>query len=196
MRAALVIHGHFRNFQRLWPGWRDNLLAHQHYDVFVFAWGDSMGYNLPAVEDTVMHDGYDPSSPAVDANYISWVRDALQPRSLLLESCSDHEPRFRQMVDSYRGTSLIYAHMNHRPKSILAMVWSRCLAIKAKAAYEQQQGFVYDQVLVTRWDIEYPYGVDIHNADCSVMNCNGPPEAFPLDTSTQGPSHLMDAWAE
>ena len=55
MKVALVIHGHFRNFNKLWDSWKSFLIDPVDPDIFAYAWGDSMGNYIPP-QDSVMLD--------------------------------------------------------------------------------------------------------------------------------------------
>ena len=199
MKVALCLHGHFRCFDNHWHEYRDHLISRCNPDVFAFAWSDSFGHHSTnAGDNALVHKGYDTSSPRVPPEYLDSIRDRLNPKTAIFKSYDDYDQMFQNLVDSWRGTGYLdVAAANHKPKGTLSMVYGRGQAIKAKAAYEAANDFKYDLVIVTRWDVNHPYPLDIEaDIDPTIVNATGTAHEFPWDWWTIGPSHLIDLWGE
>ena len=200
MRVALLLHGHFRCWDRVWDGLKDNLIDHWQPDVFGFAWNDSMGNYLAPLhtQHPELHPGYSLDSGPVSAEYIENVKRQLSPKSLILENYMDHDANHQAMIDSWRWvtTYLDVAAGGHRPKGCLGMNWARSRVIKAKREYEQLQGWKYDWVIVTRWDVYNTRPITFHDLDDSMLNAAGGRNWHPWDYWTAGPSDQIDAWGE
>ena len=201
MRVALVIHGHFRKFNNLWDDWKRNFIDPIKPDVFAFGWGDSMGNFLRPEQtpDPHNHPGYDLTSPGVTPEFINSIQQRLTPKKLIIENFSDWDQTFQTMIDDpkYKG-ALDTRCPSHRPKGTLGMVMARSRAINAKAEYERSQGFIYDLVVVTRWDVAHPelirFTTDVILPD--VVNACGGPHDRPWDWWTVGPSKLIDQFGD
>ena len=199
MKVALVLHGHFRNFDKLWDDWQTNLLNSISPDVFAFAWGDSMGNHIPAhhTYDNRNHPGYDLTSSSVSQEFIDSVKDRLKPKKLIIENFCDYDLQFHNMINNPKYIAGFDDNISKRPKGILGMVMSRYKAIKAKNEYEKVNNFVYDLVIVTRWDVGYKRSISIVNdIDPTIINAVGGPHIRPWDWWTIGPSYLIDKFGE
>jgi len=200
MKVALVIHGHFRNFDKLWEDWKKYLIDPIKPDVFAFAWGDSLGHHVPAhhTSDNWTHPGYNLESPEVTQELIDNVYTRLLPKKLIIENFCDYESMFSNIIDNPKYANAINDDVIKRPKGILSMVWSRCKAINAKREYEKANNFVYDLVIVTRWDVGYKREIKLTTdfIDPRIINAVGGPHNRPWDWWTIGPSYLIDKFGD
>ena len=199
MKVAVVFHGHFRCFDKVWDSIKRNLLDVFEPDVFAFAWTDSMGHHLPPGEtpDHENHPGYNLSDP-VPVEYIESVKQRLQPKIFMLEPYSKLDGYFQELVDGWRYTTT-YLQVPagcHRPKGCLSMVWSRSQIIKAVSEHERANNFKYDMIIVTRYDVYHSHPVFIERLNPSIVNANGGGNWHPWDYWTAGPSELIGRWGQ
>lgn len=198
MRIALILHGHFRNFDKLWDDWKTKLIDPLKPDVFGFAWGDSMGDHKPVHHtfDNRNHPGYDLASTVPTQEFIDRVHARLKPKKLIIENFCDYESQFHSMINDPKYAAGFDPGFAQRPKGTLGMVMSRSKAIKYKAEYEKANNFVYDLVIVTRWDVSYRELITIDDINPNIINACGGPHDRPWDWWTAGPSWLIDKFGD
>lgn len=194
MRVALCLYGHFRSFDRCWENLRQHIIEPYQPDVFAQAWVDTMGFWLPrtSTPDPRNHPGFRLDSPPVDPLYIRQVLEVLKPKDVQLDHYYLHDSRF-QTIMSHLG-NFHNREETHAPKSALSMNWIRGVAISMKQLHELRNDWVYDQVIVTRWDINHTIPVPIKEFDPNIITFMKGGADHPGDTWACGPSHLMDQW--
>jgi len=158
-----------------------------------------MGYHLSPGEspDHENHPGYEPGNP-VSSAYINSVKNRLNPKVFILDRYENHDQYFQSLVDEWRYTTtyLQVPAGSHRPKGCLSMVWSRSEIIKAMSNYEQEHGFRYDLVIVTRYDVYHTLPVDLEKLNPTIVNAHGGGNWHPWDYWTAGPSHEIGLWGQ
>lgn len=198
MRTALCLYGHFRCFDNCWNELYQNLIIPNNItDIFVASWTDSMGW-FQHPEDSQFHKshpGYDISSEKPNAEYIFSVLERLKPKHTTFVDYAVYDPQFTRMIENLQAWH--HPSVSHRPKGTLGQVWSRCAAIGMKSMYEQRNKFVYDSVVVTRWDIAHAKPIDLSKLDNSVITMDGMYGPHVIsDAWACGPSHLIDLWGK
>lgn len=186
MKRALCLYGHLRTFRDCWESLTKNLLIPNSItDIFLTTWMESYGTFLhpESSNNPVTHIGYDPASISVDINDLTAVLNVLKPKGIHFDNYHLHDERFENMVRSLSAWQ--HPSIHHRPKGTLSQVWGRCATLKIKQNYEQKHNFLYDQVICTRWDIEYNQLIDLDLFDNNLITLDG----------MFGPSVISDAWA-
>ena len=153
MKVALCLTGHFRTFDYVFPYLKKNILDVYNPDVFGFVWSDSLGYYLHPhdTNDPRFKYGYDPNSPAISQSYLTNVINKLNPKVLQLVNQNAMTPYFDELTEKYKDYHSKWEYA--RPRSGLQTVYTKSACIKLKQEYEKLQGFQYDLVIITRWDI-------------------------------------------
>ena len=197
MRVALCLHGHFRTFDQCWDNLRRHVIEPYQPDVFAMAWMDHMGNHLspPDTANPHQHPGFSTDSPPVPISYVRSVMDVLQPLDMHLDHYHLHDARFNEMVTELSAHHHPWPH--HRPKGTLSLNWIRHANVEMKRKQEQRQGWCYDRVICTRWDIDHSVPLQLEQHDPNVMslvNVHGPDVTS--DIWASGPSHHMDTWAD
>ncbi len=199
MKVAVIFHGHFRCFDKIWDGIKQNLIDVLDPDVFAFAWTDSMGHYLSPGEtpDHENHPGYRLDNTVSD-EYIESVKQRLKPKMFMLAQYSKLDDHFQQLVDGWRHTTnyLQVPAGNHRPKGCLSMVWSRSQIIKAVRDHERANNIVYDLVIVTRYDVYHNFPINLSLINPNIINAHGGGNWHPWDYWTAGPSELIGLWGQ
>lgn len=197
MKVALCLYGHFRSFDQCWPSIYSHIIQPYSPDVFAMAWMDNFGNYLhpPDTENPKTHPGFLTESPAVPTSYITSVLNVLNPIDIHLDHYSLHDARFEQMIKSLENFHHPWPH--HRPKGTISLNYIRKIVIELKALQERRQGWKYDRVICTRWDIDHPIPIDLTQHDPLVLtlpNSHGPEVVG--DIWASGPSELINKWGE
>lgn len=196
MRVALCLHGHFRTFDRCWENLRRNVIDIYQPDVFAMAWMDSMGTHLSPLDskDPHQHPGFK-IGDAVSTAYLRTVIDRINPIDMHLDHYHLHDERFGKMVEELSAFHHPWPH--HRPRGTLSLNWIRHVNLEMRRKQEERQGWTYDRVICTRWDINHPIPIRLEMHDPALMtltNVHGPDVTS--DVWAAGPGYLMDAWAD
>ena len=197
MRVALCLFGHLRSFDRCFNNLKTNVLDPLGPDVFAHAWTDSMGLWLPRSSirtDPKVNPGYRTDSPPPSPEYIRAVLDQLRPVDVHLDHYYIHDERFQELTD--RLKQFWSWESTNTPKSTFSMTWCREVAIAMKRRRELLQGWNYDQVICTRWDINHTKKIDLTENDPNILTFVKGGGDHPGDTWASGPSHLMDLWGD
>ena len=198
MKVALCLFGHFRTFDRCYDNLLNHVLMPYQPDVFAAAWVDTMGYWQPrhVLADPFTHQGYHPQSPGVTKEYVDEVVRVLQPRGLFFDLYTSHDPEFQELANQLEQYHDKQRDPDLAPKSCLAMNWLRARSIELKKQYETQSNTRYDQVIVTRWDINHSLPIDLSRFDPNLITFEKGGGDHPGDTWAVGPSHLLDVWGD
>ena len=175
---------------------RKHILDPYSPDVFVAAWTDSMGYWLARdrTPDPLNHPGYHLQSPGVPNEYIRGIETLLQPKGVYFDRYQNRDAQFQQQMESLSDFFVTW-DPHSAPKSVLSMNFLRNKVVELKHQYEVQNNFVYDKVIVTRFDINHRIPVDMNQFHNNLITyVQGGAELDPGDTWGVGPSKLMDVW--
>jgi hypothetical protein len=192
---ALCISGHFRDFEIAWPYLRRNLLDDYQPDIFGMAWSDSMGHATHARDksDPNFEIGYDPAHAPVTDRYIDSVCQRLNPRMLKMLDPASMRDRFARLCDEHRNLEPEY--WLHRSIAKYQMLTAREVVINIKQDYERANGFVYDRVIYTRWDIVHEQRLaNWILTDPRIIMSNRYTYGGPSDQWASGSSAQMDIW--
>jgi hypothetical protein len=195
MRVALCIHGHFRSFDRVYANLQRNLIDIYKPDIFAAAWMDNTGDWLPRTHtpDPVNHPGFRLDTPQVSNAYVSSVIQTLNPKDLHLDHYWLHDQNLQHITDQYIRFNP--PDPNHAPKSALSMNYIRFVSIASKWVQEQRQGWKYDCVINTRWDVDHKSPIDLSKLDLSkIETCRGGSDDHPGDIWAASNSGNMDIW--
>jgi hypothetical protein len=153
MRTALCITGHFREFDHVWPSLRKHIIERFNPDIFALSWSDSFGLYQHKLDqrDPSFALGYDPKSPQVPPGYIEDVQRRMNPIVLRVVDPIKLTALLDYLIKKYAKVESLYDF--HRPRSKYQMMWARSQCMALKREYEAKQGFTYDRVIYTRWDI-------------------------------------------
>ena len=197
-RTALCLTGHLRNFFAVWPSLESNLIRLLEPDVFAFTWSDTTGMFMH-IEDMTHPSyklGYDPNSPPIPPGYIDEVKKVLKPKKMQVSDPAE----FKDLIDdlTVRHRDVEPEWIYHRAKPKFQMVLGRMLCMHLKRAHEMQHGFIYDQVIFTRWDVEHCKPMHICMSDDDLNDNIIVPNVYSYeglsDIWAAGPSKMMDVY--
>lgn len=197
MKVALCLSGHFRSFESCYANLKSNLIDVYNPDIFIMAWIDNFGYHIHPTETTnpKTHPGFAIDSPPVPSSYVQEMLKLLNPLDIHLDHYYLHDANFQMMLNQLEAYHHPWEH--HRPKGTLSLNFTRKIVMTMKQRQEQMQGYRYDRVICTRWDIDHAARINLESHDPNVItlpNVHGPDVTS--DVWAAGPSHLLDAWAE
>lgn len=197
MKVALCLTGHFRSFDTCWPKIKSSTIDIYKPDIFAMGWKDTFGNFLHPHQttDNFTHRGYEPDSPEVGMDYVSSVIDRLQPKDFHLDHYYLHDQTFEELANKYKNF-MPDGDQYHRPKGTLSMAYCRWVAMKMKREQEVRQGWRYDRVILTRWDVICNNEINFNLHDEHKITVSGPPHpVWPCDLWMSGNSANMDTLA-
>lgn len=197
MKVALCLYGHFRCFAQCLPNLLANIIQPYQPDIFAMAWMDSFGHYLhpPDTDNPKSHPGFVVDNNSVQADYLTQVLNVLNPVDIHLDHYFLHDSTFAEMINRLQDYHHPWPH--HRPKGTLSLNYIRKIVISMKRKQEEKQGFQYDRVICTRWDIEHPVYIDLTQHDPNLLvlpNSHGPNVTG--DIWASGSSDLIDIWGQ
>lgn len=155
MRTALILTGHVRTFDLVLSNLRKHVLDPFQPDVFGFMWSDTFGYHQhvqdrdhPAAEL-----GYDPSSPRIPEDYVASVVERLRPAGFRCMDPAEVSSEIDALTLRHQDVRSHYEFHWERPK--YQTYWSRVAGWRLKRQHEKANGFIYDRVIFSRWDVDH-----------------------------------------
>ncbi len=195
MRTALILTGHVRTFEKVWPNLKKHVIDPWRPDIFGFIWSDTFGFHNHVLdtEHPAFKLGYDPNSPSLPAAYIDHVRDLIRPTRLELKNPKDISTDLDDLTKKHADVRSPYIYHWERPK--YQSYWSRTAGWNLKRRHEKEHGFIYDRVIFSRWDLDQlgPLSLDQYPRDVLIL-----PSAYTYgalcDFWAMGPSHMIDVF--
>lgn len=141
------------------------------------------------------HRGYDTNSSSPSDDFVTSVKNRLNPQQVDLPRFDAYEKQFDSILTDLSAWH--HPSQHHRPKGTLGQVWGRCNSIRLKKEFEQKNSFQFDGVVVTRYDIMYHYPIYLSKMPQDNIVSDGMygPEVI-SDAWCYGPSDLIDKWAQ
>lgn len=196
-RNALCLYGHYRSFNDCYKNLKANVLDPNNItDIFAFLWIDSIGwFKHPELSiDPKNHCGYE-ESVALSTNSLINVLNKLNPKRLSFENYDLKDDYFSLIINDLADWH--HPNVYHRPKGTLSQVYGRCTSIRLKDIQEKQQGWQYDKVIVTRWDIDYGHPIILDGLNSDVITMDGMYGSEVIsDAWACGDSHQISLWGQ
>jgi hypothetical protein len=192
-RTALILTGHARTFDSVWNNLKNHIIDVLNPDIFGFMWSDTFGFykHVYDTEHPTSKLGYDPSSPALPDEFIRSVINRLQPTKFQLMDPNDISDELDYLTNKHSDVRSPWIYHRERPK--YQSYWSRTAAWRLKRQYEKQEGFIYDRVILSRWDVDQTGPIDFQSYPMDRLVL---PSAYTYgalcDFWVMGPSPLMD----
>jgi hypothetical protein len=148
MKVAVILTGHMRSWEQVFPNFKEKVLDKYNPDVFIHTWTDE-GWWTPG--DKVTETGVFDDSPSLD---IGAIIEAYQPKDFRLEdwnkSIVDDVPTFNQHFEE-RGKK--FQNFAHKPRNILSMFYKLSAGVGLMNDYAAINGVQYDLVIRMRPDM-------------------------------------------
>jgi hypothetical protein len=197
MRTALCLTGHLRKFELVWPSLRRHVVDRWQPDIFGFTWTDSFGEYMHRFSDAKhasQYLGYDPGSPPVPLDMPAGIARMIGARAVATRDGRHMAGDVDQLLRDYAQFERAWPY--HRPRGKYQMMLGRRECVRLKQAQEQAQGWTYDRVIFSRWDVAYDLALpdDIMQRPELVMpwrySYDGPCDIWAVGNSAQ-----IDAYA-
>lgn len=167
MKVALCLYGQPRNFSQNWEIIRDNVVFPNEADVFFHTWydEDNLSFNkmTPGHENRIAEGGLISTLPQrtgakkfVIEKQISFSEKEVYCSEENFQACWP-------WADVYDRKSFL----RDRVFSHYSMWYSISKSLLSKEIYSQEQGFTYDCVIISRFDVSPKKKVDVSTLDVS-----------------------------
>ena len=137
MKLALLIHGHLRSYEKVYPSFKKNILdflkKHYEVDIFMHTW------HLEEFKTKTWHNGYKGKDKHVDYKK---VLELYNPKRLIIEKQNIENPK----KTLFNGTPV---------ESFRCMWYSVYQACQLKIDHEIATGTRYNVVMKVRPDVQY-----------------------------------------
>jgi len=138
MNVAIVLTGHLRCWEQVFPNFKANFIDRYSPDIFIHTWKDE-GYWVPQEGRLGIKEG----TPLIDE---AAVRAAYNPVELVVEDFMDFEPTFAERV-------VPFTNYYHRPRNIVSMFYKMGVGIQLMEKHSMKTGKVYNLVIRMRPDM-------------------------------------------
>lgn len=143
MKVALILSGQFRDAKKCYPSIEKNILAPHNPDVFISTWTNPKTITPSAW----FGDNFD------DDCSLSDIMEMYKPKSIELETFDDEENQpFKEMA---RHLDSKLEHPLAQTINVSAMFYKRHRANLLRKNFENLNGFKYDIVISSRFDLEF-----------------------------------------
>ena len=138
MKVAVVLTGHLRMFQKVFPNFKERIIDRYQPDIFISTWRDE-GYWVPQEGRLGIQEG----SPLVHEHEI---RAAYNPKELLMEDFYSLEPIFAERAKNFPT-------YYHRPRNIISMFYKMQSGVSLMKSHMIKTGTKYNLVIRMRPDM-------------------------------------------
>lgn len=139
MNVALVLTGHLRCWEQVFPNTKEAIIDRWNPDVFIHAWDEQAWWSPHSKE------GFVANSPKID---ISAVNEAYRPTSFITE---DFEP-YRAGFEAHAE---MYENHYHVKRNIISMFYKIHKGVELMNDYTMRTGKHYDLVIRMRPDLVF-----------------------------------------
>jgi hypothetical protein len=160
-RIALCLNGQPRFYEKGFDMFDKHLFAHYSVDVFCHLWWDSkcIGTSFEVAPWSRI------KKPVVmDENCFSWISAHYKPKKIQADA-----PRTFTTFNKYPRTTSSTA-----PNNFFSKCYSQQQSIQLKEQYEKEMGFIYDVVVIGRYDLMIPSGLNLDLNDLSPRTIYNP----------------------
>jgi hypothetical protein len=138
MKVAIVLSGHMRCWETVFPNFKTHFIDKYQPDIFIHTWADE-GWWVP--QEGVK--GVDPQSVALDAQK---AYDTYRPVSMTVEDFDPYLPIFAKRVEAF-------TNFYHRPRNIVSMFYKMGAAFHLLEQHVLRTGTKYDLIIRMRPDM-------------------------------------------
>ncbi len=138
MKVAVVLSGHLRCWETVFPNFKERVIDRYNPDIFIHTWSDA-GYWVPQEGRLGVHE----NSPPLDAPK---AYEAYKPLKMVVETFTEYEPFFAKRV-------IPFTNYFHRPRNIVSMFHKMGAAFNLLEEYVTLTGTKYDLVIRMRPDM-------------------------------------------
>lgn len=139
MNVAIVLTGHMRCWQQVYPNFRQRIVDRYNPDIFIETWNDE------AYWDPHSQHGIVKNAPQVD---FEKLKETYQPVAVRTESYEKYEKNFEERAKQY-------SNFYHVPKNIISMLFKLGRGILMLEDYMFLTGKTYDLVIRVRPDLVF-----------------------------------------
>jgi hypothetical protein len=139
MNVALILTGHMRCWEQVFPNTKEVILDRYNPDVFIHAWDDQAWWDPHSKE------GFVANSPKIETEKI---REAYKPTAMVFENFEPKRADFEKAAESYDK------HY-HVKRNILSMFYKIGRGVDMMNEYTARTGKHYDFVIRMRPDLMF-----------------------------------------
>jgi len=139
MNVALVLTGHLRCWEQVFPNTKETILDRWNPDVFIHSWDEQAWWDPHSKE------GFVANSPEID---IKGVREAYKPVSFVTEDFENYRAGFDQHAE-------LYEKHYHVKRNIISMFYKMHKGMELVNDYTARTGKHYDMVIRMRPDLVF-----------------------------------------
>jgi hypothetical protein len=139
MKVALVLTGHMRCWDQVFPNTKETILDRWDTDVFIHAWGDQAWWDPHSKE------GFVANSPKIE---IDGVKQHYNPVEMVFEDFEPYRAGFDKHAEKYEN------HF-HVKRNILSMFYKLHKGVELVNDYSARTGTHYDMVIRMRPDMVF-----------------------------------------
>uniref|UniRef100_A0A6C0JW20 Uncharacterized protein n=1 Tax=viral metagenome TaxID=1070528 RepID=A0A6C0JW20_9ZZZZ len=156
MKIAVVLTGHMRCWNVVYPNFKERILDKYSPDIFIHTWKDE-GYWTP--QEIKTKSGVQDNTPMIDVNLI---KNLLNPIDFVVEDWNEYNAIFDEYAKQFPNFA-------HKPKNILSMFYKLNAGISLLEKYINITGTQYDLVIRMRSDMILHDELDLSKFDRNVF---------------------------
>ncbi len=167
MKTALCLYGQPRNFNSNWQFISENIIKPNSADVFFHSWYDSQNTHMNKMTPGHEH-------RHLEQNLDTILVNTIHPKKFKIEKqkqfFAKQVPVTEENIEACWPWSNSYNRqefINDRVKSNYSMWYSINQSIFLKEEYAQENGFEYDCVILSRFDVSPKERLNVNNFDIS-----------------------------
>lgn len=141
MKVALILTGHLRCWDQVFPNTKEMILDRWNPDVFIHAWDEQAWWDPHSKE------GFVANSPKIDT---AAVQEAYKPVSMVFEDFEPYRAGFEQHAEMYEN------HF-HVKRNIISMFYKLHKGVELMNDYTARTGKHYDLVIRMRPDMVFKH---------------------------------------
>lgn len=200
MRTAVLFFGEIRGFSELWKRVYEQIVLPNNADVFMHNYYYDSDF-IEQYEDPEIRDALKEYYQNKGLNLYpnQELYNIFAPKANLLEKRNDHAKDNQKPVDKCINNNSYPSHIRKEKKyidmyfnTIMGQHYSRKKVIELKRDYENQNGFVYDNVIMTRLDINMLGPISFSSKLTCINAKILAPEFSIFEQVISGPSKQMD----
>jgi hypothetical protein len=139
MNVAVVLTGHMRCWEQVYPNFKEHIVDRYNPDVFIHTWGDE-AYWDPHSQAGIVEDAPEIDNEAIIETY--------KPIDFVVEDYNDHKEDFAKRAE-------FYTNFYHVPKNIVSMLYKLGSGVLMLEDHMFKTGKQYDLVIRMRPDLTF-----------------------------------------
>lgn len=151
MKTALILTGHLRCFEQVYPNTFNMIIDRYNPDIFISTWNTEGYWTSPDIDKN--NKGYNENSPKLDTKK---VKELYKPKDIIVE---------KQIDFTIQSEKYIQFCQEIRPKNILSQFYKMYQGIQMMEKYSVINDIKYDLVIRMRPDLIFHRSLPNLNTD-------------------------------